>query len=76
MARPFVKEVDQMSKSKFFLLTGVGMLIAAILFVCYAFNHPEASFPWDLNITFMIYIAYVVVLALMFLFAFLFRRKK
>ena len=65
-----------MSKSKFFLLTGVGMLIVAILFVCYAFNHPEASFRWDLNITFMIYIVYLIILVLMFLLAFLFRRKK
>lgn len=49
-----------MSKSKMFLLVGAGMLIAAIVFVCHALTHPEASFPWDLKITFLIYKAYLV----------------
>ena len=61
-----------MSKSKMFLLVRAGMLIAAIVFVCHALTHPEASFPWDLKITFLIYKAYLVVIALMFLLALLF----
>ena len=37
------------------------MLIVACLFIIYAFNHPEASFPWSNQMTYILYGCYLLV---------------
>ena len=49
------------------------MLILAAAFLLYAFNHPEASWPWSNMVTFTLYGVYVVVMAILFIAPF---RKK
>lgn len=51
---------------KVFLVIGILMLAAAVLFIAYALNHPEASFPWGNTVTYTIYIAYIAVMLTMF----------
>ena len=41
------------------LLIGAGLLTIAVCFLFYAAIHPEASFPWSNQITFMIYGVYI-----------------
>lgn len=41
------------------ILIGTSLLAIAICFVCYAFNHPEASFPWGNRITYLFYGVYI-----------------
>lgn len=42
------------------------MLLAAIGFVCYALNHPEGSLPVSIEVTWVGYIAYLVVMVVLF----------
>ena len=42
-------------------IIGVIMLIAAIVFVLFALNHPEKSFPWNNAITWLLYGVYFLV---------------
>ncbi|WP_311492766.1 hypothetical protein [uncultured Anaerococcus sp.] len=49
-----------MKNSKRYLLIGLGMILIAIVFIAYALGHPEASFPWSNNITYIIYMTYLV----------------
>ena len=49
-------------KNKKYLKIGLAMILIAILFVFYALNHPEASFPWSNNITYIIYMAYLAII--------------
>ena len=44
------------------------MLIAAIVFVSYAFSHPEMSFPWNNAVTFILYTAYIVTMTFLFVY--------
>jgi len=37
------------------------MLIIAIVFIMYALNHPEMSFPWNNTITWLLYGVYFLV---------------
>ena len=37
-------------------IIGVIMLIVAIVFIMFALNHPEKSFPWNNTITWLLYI--------------------
>lgn len=37
------------------LLIGISLLTIAVCFIRYAVNHPEATFPWNNRITFLIY---------------------
>jgi len=55
-----------MKKSK--ILFGIGCLLVllAILFLIFAFNHPEMSFPWNNNVTLTIYGIYAVFTTAMF----------
>ena len=46
-------------KNKKYLKIGLVMILIAILFVFYALNHPESSFPWSNKITYTIYVAYL-----------------
>ena len=48
-----------MRKSKKYLKIGLAMILIAVLFVYYALNHPEASFPWPNSITYTIYMTYL-----------------
>ena len=42
-------------------IIGVIMLIIAIVFIMFALNHPEMSFPWNNTITWLLYGLYVLV---------------
>ena len=42
-------------------IIGVIMLIVAIVFIMFALNHPEKSFPWNSTITWLLYGVYFLV---------------
>ena len=42
-------------------IIGLTMLIIAIVFIMFALNHPEKSFPWSNTITWLLYGLYVLV---------------
>ena len=42
-------------------IIGVIMLIVAIVFIMFALNHPEKSFPWSNTITWLLYGVYFLV---------------
>ena len=42
-------------------IIGVMMLIVAIVFIMFALNHPEKSFPWNNIITRLLYGVYFLV---------------
>lgn len=50
-----------MTKIKNTKIIGIIMLIVACLFIIYAFNHPEASFPWSNQMTYILYGCYLLV---------------
>ena len=54
---------------------GFLMLALAIIFVGFALNHPEKSFPWSNTITYIIYGVYIIVMLLMFILPII-RKKK
>ena len=43
------------------------MLLLAVLFVVFALNHPEMSFPWRNGITYTVYGIYVITMAVLFI---------
>ncbi len=43
------------------------MLVVAIGFIIFAFNHPEATFPWSNTITYTIYGIYTLVMFVLFI---------
>lgn len=47
-------------KNKKYKKIAILMLVIGIIFIFYALNHPEASFPWSNNITYVIYMAYLI----------------
>ena len=49
-----------MRKNKKYFKIGLAMLMIGIIFIFYALKHPEASFPWSNNITYVIYMAYLI----------------
>lgn len=49
-----------MRKNKKYFKIGLTMLMIGIIFIFYALNHPEASFPWSNNITYIFYMAYLI----------------
>ena len=49
-----------MMKNKNYLKIGLAMILIGIIFIFYALKHPEASFPWSNNITYIIYMTYLV----------------
>ena len=46
-------------KSKTSVIIGTAMFLIAGIFVAFAMQHPELSFPWSQRITFMLYGAYI-----------------
>ena len=56
----FDEEVFYMKKS-ISRIIGVIMLIVAIVFIVFALNHPEKSFPWNNTITWLLYGVYFLV---------------
>ena len=56
----FDEEVLYMKKS-ISRIIGVIMLIVAIVFIMFALNHPEKSFPWNNTITWLLYGVYFLV---------------
>ena len=42
-------------------IIGLIMLIIAIVFIMFALNHPEKSFPWSNTITWLLYGVYSLV---------------
>ena len=56
----FDEEVFYMKKS-ISRIIGVIMLIVAIVFIVFALNHPEKSFPWNNTITWVLYGIYFLV---------------
>lgn len=51
-----------MIKNKKYLKMALTLLVIGIIFIFYALNHPEASFPWSNNITYIIYIVYLLLI--------------
>lgn len=39
---------------------GIVMLVLAVVFVIFALNHPEMSFPWSNTVTYLLYGVYLV----------------
>ena len=44
-------------------IIGLVMVVIAIIFVIFALNHPEISFPWNNTITWVLYGLYAIVTA-------------
>ena len=42
-------------------IIGLAMVVIAIVFVVFALNHPEMSFPWNNTITWTLYGLYAIV---------------
>lgn len=51
-----------MRKNKKQFIIALAMILIGIIFIFYALNHPEASLPWSNNITYIIYMAYLVLI--------------
>ena len=48
-------------------IIGLLMLIIAVIFIMFALNHPEMSFPWNNTITWLLYGLYVLVTVVLFI---------
>ena len=46
-------------------IIGLLMLIIAVIFIMFALNHPEMSFPWNNTITWLLYGLYFFVTAVL-----------
>lgn len=53
-----------MSKKCSRIIAGI-MCVIAVMFLLYAINHPEASFPWSNMVTYTIYTIYLLVMLLL-----------
>lgn len=60
----FDEEVLYMKKS-ISRIIGLIMLIIAIVFIMFALNHPEKSFPWNNTITWLLYGVYFFVIVVL-----------
>ncbi|MDD3241042.1 MAG: hypothetical protein PHW47_13400 [Lachnospira sp.] len=43
------------------------MLVISVIFLWYALNHPEGSFPWSNTVTFILYGVYVLIMIFLFI---------
>lgn len=48
-------------KKKISRIIAAVMLIVAVVFIVFAFNHPELSFPWNNTVSYIIYASYIIV---------------
>ena len=55
-------------------IVAVIMLIIAIIFFVVALNNPQASFPWNNIITYILYGTYIIIMIILFIAPF--KRKK
>ncbi|HBI74156.1 MAG TPA: hypothetical protein DDY59_13375 [Lachnospiraceae bacterium] len=63
--------------SNILLCTGCLLVVGAVGFICYAQGHPEGSFPWILEITYLLYMAYIAITFFAFLSArFLWKKRE
>ena len=46
-------------------IIGLVMIVIAIVFMVFALNHPEMSFPWNNIITWVLYGLYAIVTAVL-----------
>lgn len=56
------------------LLLAILLTAVAVLFVAFAFNHPELSFPFSMRLTMIIYAVYVSVTVLLYVLAILLKK--
>lgn len=54
-----------MSKKKSRIIALV-MLVVGVVFIVFAMGHPEMSFPWGNTIAYILYIAYLLAMAVFF----------
>ena len=59
-----------------FRTIGIILILFALCFVGYALTHPEASFPWNIDITYGIYLAYAIVTIAVFLLGFVYKKRE
>lgn len=45
-------------------IVGIVMLLIAIIFLIFAFNNPQASFSWNIIVTYIIYSIYLIFMIL------------
>ena len=48
-------------------IIGLVMAVIAIVFVVFALNHPEMSFPWSNTVTWVLYGLYTIVMVVLFI---------
>lgn len=65
-----------MKKSLGYLLIGIAMVMFCIVYISYALMHPEGSFAIPLEVTYLFYIIYIVIMLTMFIVSSLYRKKK
>ena len=66
-----------MKKQHILLLIGTVMIVVMISFILYAANHPEATSPYPLSTTYIIYWSYLIVtLCILFYSVILFVKNK
>ena len=49
-------------KNKKYKKIAILMLVIGTIFIFYALNHPESFFPWSNNITYIIYMVYLILI--------------
>jgi protein-S-isoprenylcysteine O-methyltransferase Ste14 len=54
-----------MKKSNAFLIIGCVMILVAVIFIIFALSHPEMSFTVSNDVTYTIYVVYLIVTAVM-----------
>ncbi len=67
--------VKNKKSGKKFLVLGITMTILAILFVFYALNNTQKSYPWNNYITYMIYISYITINVIIYFLAWKYIKK-
>ena len=53
-------QISNKKAKKISRVIGMTMLVAAIILVIFALNHPERSFPWSNTITYTLYGTYLM----------------
>lgn len=64
-----------MNKSKVFFIIGIAMVIFMVLFLIYAFQHPEKSFRLSIRMTHTIYCSYLILMIVIFVLSYITRNK-